>query len=152
MQIFDSTEDEILDYINWDCLSCSKKVSESTFEKYANLDPPRLIWYSVCHHANCSEAFFERHLDKIDLRVLCGTNSNISEAFIDKYIQLGKLLPYQVCQNPNISEEWLEKYILAGKLDPDCLINLWDVSEDLKRKYIKNYDKKLEEYQDEEEY
>lgn len=142
MQIFNN-EDEILEFINWENLS--KNASESTIEKYADLDPPRLDWLEISRNPKCSEDFYRRYLHKVCIHQLC-FNPNLSEDFFEELIKSGKAYSYWLARNPNISESFFERYILAGKLFPDTLMNNPNISYEFKKKYIKDYDEKISEY------
>ena len=86
-----------------------------------------LSWQCLCENTNLSEAFFEKyeHLEVLDWYCLC-KNNNISESFFEKHIDK-IVFDYEdrinsINVNSNISEKFFKKYIKKIKIE-DLFLN-----------------------------
>lgn len=96
------------DEFSWGYLVSNKSISEEFIEEYIDyMHKPYYQWETVCFK-HFSEAFFERHLDKVDWFTLC-MNSSISESFFERH--LDKVDWHGICRNKSISESFFENHL-----------------------------------------
>src|SRR3989344_5992147 len=81
-----------------------RKKTEAFFEKHID----KVNWWYISWNPSLSEAFFEKHIDKVDWENL-SENPSLSEAFYEKHIDT----VYWPClsENPSLSETFFEKHI-----------------------------------------
>ena len=88
------------------------KQIEAFFERHLD----KVDWNNLSQNTNLSEAFFERHLDKVHWYWL-SYNTNLSEAFFERY--LDKVDWKNISLNTNLSEAFFERHL--NKVNWICL-------------------------------
>ena len=109
----------------------NKKSVEAFFERHID----KVNWDYLSRNRNISEAYFERHIDKVNW-VYLSSNENISEAFFKRHIDKAEW--EYLSSNRNISEAFFERHI--DKIDWDYLSSNRTISEEFFERHIDKVD------------
>ena len=121
---------------------CSSKTIEMVYNSYSNEDSKSFAMKCIIPTSQIlDQDFMDRYINELSIDNICLYQTNISEEFFDKHINLLKESPYfyMVFKNNEYSEDFLDKH--SEHFDQNC----WDrISENQKLSPVfiqKYYDK-----------
>ena len=110
----------VVSWVSWMEISKNPNLSEAFIERHAD----KVNWHCISEYQNLSESFIEKHADKVNWHCI-SEYQNLSESFIEKHadkVYWGCISRYQ-----NLSETFIERH--ADKVDWDWISKCQKLSE-----------------------